>query len=721
MINSLAKIVFAHSHTMFLTIIKRLYYKLPLSPGARYRIGLYKKSLLRIFSRSVMGGAVDQPLPPAPTVYPTQTDTYVAGQSQKPRWQQVAKDGKRDYVFFGVIDWHFRHQRPQQLAQSIAQKGHRVFYVSVNFIDADKPGFQIEQLHDSLPLFQVFFNLPGPHSVYHGAPDSDTMQILREGQRALWQQCSIQWAVHVVQHPYWFGLASFVSPARLVYDCMDFHAGFSENGQSHESVERQLLKLADLTIVTSDFLVDFAQKAGAKKVALIRNAGEFDHFYQAYEAVPLRQKTPVIGYYGAIAEWFDPAIIETLSLKYPQARIDLIGDDTAKVKNRLSHCSNVYFHGEKPYSELPTWLASFDVCLIPFQINTLTLATNPVKVYEYLSAGKPVVGSKLPELAQFGELVYCAADTEEFVRCVGQALAETGPSAKDLQARRIAFARNQTWHQRAQSLLAVTEDEKLEPLTSVVVVSYNQWHLTERCLQSIADQSDSEALEVIVVDNASADETPQRLQAWQQENPNARTVVLNQDNLGFGPAVNQGLALSKGQYLIILNNDIIVGPGWARGLRRHLETDPQLGILCPVTNNIGNEAQVALYGSTPAEVFESARHYNLGKVGKLLPLTIAAFFCVMIPRHVYNRIGGLDEQFVPGFFEDDDYCLRIKELGLTIGCAEDVFVYHELSASFDKLSVARRQAVFERNKALYEQKWGTWKPHVYRAESLNRE
>jgi GT2 family glycosyltransferase len=177
--------------------------------------------------------------------------------------------------------------------------------------------------------------------------------------------------------------------------------------------------------------------------------------------------------------------------------------------------------------------------------------------------------------------------------------------------------------------------------------------------------------------------------------------------------------MAQGDYLVILNNDIIVGPGWLRGMRRHLEVNPQLGILCPVTNNIGNEAQVALRGSSPAEVFESARHYTLGRAGKLLPLTIAAFFCVMMPRRVYAAIGGLDEQFVPGFFEDDDYCLRVKELGLTIGCAEDVFVYHELSASFDKLSVTRRQAVFERNKALFEQKWGTWKPHVYRAESLH--
>ena len=702
---------------MLQSLIKRIYYKLPFSPGMRYRMGLYKRKLLRIWGRPMMSSANNQ----AKRIVQNQANTNrnLSAQGLPARWPLPSPSGKRDYVFFGVIDWHFRHQRPQQLAHSISSQGHRVFYVSVNFVDSDTAGFQVEQLHDSLPLYQVFFNLPGLHSVYAGSPDSDTLQRLREDQRALWQQCQIYRAVHVVQHPYWFDLASFVAPARLVYDCMDFHAGFSNNGESHESVELKLLKLADVTVVTSDFLVDFAQKAGAKKVALIRNAGEFDHFHRAAKVTDSARSKPVIGYYGAIAEWFNPDIIEALARKFPDARIELVGDDSAMVQSRLSRCSNVHFHGEKPYAELPQWLEKFDVCLIPFQISQLTLATNPVKVYEYLSAGKPVVGSKLPELAQFGDLVYCATDTDDFIRLVEQALAETEVTAKELRARRIEFARSQTWHHRAQALLAVTEDEKLEPLTSVVVVSYNQWHLTERCLQSIAEHSDTDALEIIVVDNASADETPQRLQSWQQKDPNRRKVVLNQDNLGFGPAVNQGLAMAQGDYLIILNNDIIVGPGWARGLRRHLEVDPQLGILCPVTNNIGNEAQVALDGRTPAEVFESARHYNLAKVGKLLPLTIAAFFCVMIPRHVYTKLGGLDEQFVPGFFEDDDYCLRIKALGLKIGCAEDVFVYHELSASFDKVGVSRRQAIFERNKALFEQKWGPWKPHVYRAESLH--
>ena len=145
-----------------------------------------------------------------------------------------------------------------------------------------------------------------------------------------------------------------------------------------------------------------------------------------------------------------------------------------------------------------------------------------------------------------------------------------------------------------------------------------------------------------------------------------------------------------------LNNDTIVGAGWTRGLRRHFEADPGLGLICPVTNNIGNEAQVALPGRNPQEVFISARRYNFQRSGRLLPLPNVAFFCVMMPRRVYEAVGPMDEQFVPGFFEDDDYCLRVRDKGWTIGCAEDVFVYHELSASFDAEGAAFREDLLGR-------------------------
>jgi GT2 family glycosyltransferase len=85
-----------------------------------------------------------------------------------------------------------------------------------------------------------------------------------------------------------------------------------------------------------------------------------------------------------------------------------------------------------------------------------------------------------------------------------------------------------------------------------------------------------------------------------------------------------------------------------------------------------------------------------------------------MPRSTWERVGPLDEAFGIGFFEDDDYCRRVEAAGLRVACADDVFVHHHLSASFDALKAERKRELFERNKAIYEAKWGPWVPHAYR-------
>jgi GT2 family glycosyltransferase len=79
-------------------------------------------------------------------------------------------------------------------------------------------------------------------------------------------------------------------------------------------------------------------------------------------------------------------------------------------------------------------------------------------------------------------------------------------------------------------------------------------------------------------------------------------------------------------------------------------------------------------------------------------------------------VGPLDEAYGLGYFEDDDYCRRTEQAGLGIACAEDVFIHHHLSATFDRMDRAGRQALFAKNKAIYETKWGSWTPHRGRRE-----
>jgi GT2 family glycosyltransferase len=215
------------------------------------------------------------------------------------------------------------------------------------------------------------------------------------------------------------------------------------------------------------------------------------------------------------------------------------------------------------------------------------------------------------------------------------------------------------------------------------------------------------------VDNGSGDGTQDYLRGLEPEHPEIK-VILSETNLGFAAGNNLGLAVATGDYLVLLNNDTIATDGWAFTLMRHLQRDPQIGIIGPVTDNIGNEARIELQYSDPGQMHEAARRFTLARIGGTFAMRTLAFFCVMLPRRTYERCGPICTDYGMGFFEDDDYFRRIEKEGWTIRCAEDVFIHHHLSASFSKLSQAERDRLFEANRAIYEKKWGPWVPHRYR-------
>ncbi len=619
---------------------------------------------------------------------------------------------KPDCIFWGVIDWHFRFQRPQHLAKGLAAKGHRVFYISPQFANNPYRPFVVERLDVHGEVHQVRLGVSPPPRIYDGEPADAQARATREALRHLLGAADVRRAVSVVQHPGWRQLAYQVPDSRIVYDCMDHHHGFSQAAESLGPSERDLVRTADLVVGSSSWLYDRLSARNPNTV-LVRNACEPGHFAEAPGKVHIASKgRKTIGYYGAIAEWFDAELVYEVARAFPDCRILLVRADTAGVVSSLSDCPNVESHGEVPYDELPAYLHGMDVCLIPFQLIELTHATNPVKIYEYLAAGKPVVTTDLPELRhpEMQPLIYRARNQGEFLSGVRSALAEA-PDAP-VRRKRRAFALSQTWDQRVEKLEDAVE-ALTDPLVSVIVVTWNNLEVTRACIESLFEWSDYENFELIVVDNASADETPEYLRTLEAERENVR-VILNDENRGFAPANNQGLEIARGDYLVLLNNDTKVTPGWLRTLAGHLRRRPGIGALGPVTNNIGNEARVVTEYETDEELLAEARRRSQRHAGKVFDIPVAAFFCVAFPREVYEQVGPLDENYEVGFFEDDDYCQRIRQLGKRVCCAEDVFIHHELSASFSKVSDAERREVFERNRAYYESKWGEWTRHRYR-------
>jgi GT2 family glycosyltransferase len=621
--------------------------------------------------------------------------------------------GKPDYFVFSVIDWHFRHQRPQQLALQIAETGRRVFYISVDFVDHAEPGFAVESLDSSGRLFNLHLHLKGAPSVYGKPPTAAQMSHLSLSMGRLLEWTQSTSVVSLIQHSFWSELAAQMPNSRLVYDCMDHHEGFG--GVSDEMIahERALLAAADLTVTTSLWLDNEVGSKTSRHV-LIRNATEFEHFAKAPTGDIYKdpQGRRIIGYYGAIAEWFDVDLVGKVAQAFPDCSIVLIGADTVGAQRKLSAFTNVKFLGEIPYKQLPAYAHAFDVCLLPFKVIPLTLATNPVKAYEYLSMGKPVVSTDLPEVREMGSVCTVATEASDFVAQIKKSLDNPGTPET-----RQDFAQEQTWAHRAQALIAASEDTSQDPLVSIVVVTYNNLDLTKQCLASLDAYSDYANMEIIVVDNASSDGSQAWLTEWAKEAPN-RKLVLNEDNRGFAAGNNQGLALATGEYLVMLNNDTHVTPGWVRTMVNHMRRNESIGLLGPVTNNIGNEARIEIFYDDMAQMLQRSASYTHVHVGQLLPLRTAAFFCVMLRREVFEKIGPLDEAFGRGFFEDDDYCRRIEQAGLSVYCAEDVFIHHHLSASFNKLRSSERQALFEQNKVTYEAKWGPWIPHQFRPPAI---
>lgn len=683
----------AHDPKNFAQALRVLYHRMPLPVLARNVIGrTFRMALagMRNPLRRHLRGRAPARLP-----------------SVRPAVQQGAVP---DYIVWGVIDWHFRHQRPQHLARALAASGRRVFYVSACLDDDARAGFSAEALDSDGRLFQVRLFVPGAPAIYASAPGAGMVSQLRAGIGRVLEWADCGQVISLVQHPFWHEIARVLPNSRLVYDCMDHHAGFGNNGPDILSLERALVRDAELTIVSSVPL-DRRWAAHARRRALIRNAADFA-FFSCPPASCYHdpQGRPVIGYYGAIAEWFDQGLVAAVAGRFPRCSILLIGTDTVNAGTTLCEHPNITFIGEVPYVRLPYFLHGFDVCLLPFRINSLTLATNPVKVYEFLSAGKPVVSVDLPEMHQFGELVRVAAGTEAFLSGIARVL-DHPTSADDLAARQ-AFAGTQAWPQRAAALIAHCENAACDSPASVIVVTYNNLQLTRACLASMEVHGDDEPVEVIVVDNGSTDGTCGFLKSWAAAAANRR-VVLNPDNRGFAAAANQGLAAAAGEYLVLLNNDTQVTPGWLRTLKNHLRRDRGLGLIGPVTNSIGNEAKVDLVYDSMDDMLLSAARFTRRHIGEVFMLRTLAFFCVMMPRGTYEQVGPLDEAYGRGYFEDDDYCRRVEQAGLRIACARDVFVHHQLSASFNQLRSRERQALFARNKAIYEARWGEWIPHTY--------
>lgn len=249
-------------------------------------------------------------------------------------------------------------------------------------------------------------------------------------------------------------VAKYLGEDLLIYYCVDEYTAFTDSIKGLGQLEEALFREADLVIVSSQPLME-AKRQFNKNTFLIPHGVDVHHFRRALDPeIELPDDIahiphPIIGFHGLLADWIDYELIQRLAERFAAGSIVLIGNitqDAIREIEPLRRFANIFFLGRKPYAQLPAYCKAFDVAINPFKINTLTVAANPLKVREFLAAGKCVVSTNIP--AVYG-LPYCytANDSEEFVTRVASILSNT-PKAEDVSA----SVENEDWASRVEDL-----------------------------------------------------------------------------------------------------------------------------------------------------------------------------------------------------------------------------------------------------------------------------
>jgi glycosyltransferase involved in cell wall biosynthesis len=257
--------------------------------------------------------------------------------------------------------------------------------------------------------------------------------------------------------PYAVDFLKAVPDATRVYYCVDDFLDYPGVNQADWArMEAELLDCIDGLVVTARTLA--RKRTNDCPLLHLPHGVDFEHFQVAPAAAPVPElealPRPMVGFFGLISSWVDQEVIADLSAHFPEVSFVLLGRSEVGLE-RLAGRRNVHCLGFVPYAELPRYARYFDVGLIPFVLNRLTRAVNPVKLMEYLALGLPVLATRLPELEAIKGPIRLAETRDEFRAGLREVLARCGPQTR-AEARDVA--RRNTWDRRVEQLSEFLEN-----------------------------------------------------------------------------------------------------------------------------------------------------------------------------------------------------------------------------------------------------------------------
>ncbi len=358
-----------------------------------------------------------------------------------------------DVVVLSHLRWNFVYQRPQHLLSRCARQ-HRVFFVEEP-IATDGP----IRMDVTTPRPGVWVAVP---RLPEGTSPREAEMIQRHLLDDLLAERRVRSFVLWYYTPMAMAFSRHLDPLATVYDCMNELSAFAGAPPEMQEREQALLARADLVFTGGQTLYE-AKRDQHPHVFAFPSSVDVPHFARARQTMrdPADQCAiphPRLGFFGVIDERMDLELLAGIAQARPAWQLVLIGPVVKVNPAILPQAPNIHYLGRKEYDDLPSYLAGWDVALLPFAINASTRFISPTKTPEYLAAGKPVVSTPIRDVVQpYGVrgLVHIAGTTPEFVAAVERALSED--AAARIQ-RADAFLAQESWDSTWERMHRLIED-----------------------------------------------------------------------------------------------------------------------------------------------------------------------------------------------------------------------------------------------------------------------
>ncbi|MEN6461045.1 MAG: glycosyltransferase [Syntrophomonas sp.] len=335
-------------------------------------------------------------------------------------------------VYPPTVDYDFLAQRPQQLMKCFSEMQIPSYFINRPLSDSSK----------GIKLLNPYFYLVN---------GSDISNFVNKQKPVVY--------FHLPQQ---INLIQKYNPSLVVFDSVDEP---SEEFASWRHFYYQAVEQADIVLASSDKLYQMASAINPDTY-LITNGCDYKYFSQAVAknlAIPEEIKNiprPIIGFIGAVASWCNFNLIKKVAEQFPQYSVVMIGP-LYNIKN-VPQSENLYWLGNKSYDQLASYAQEFSVGIIPFRKSSMIESVNPIKMWEYLAAGLPVVATDIPEAKKYPGIVISSENDEQFLEGIRCSIRE---DSQEKQVQRLNLARHNSWEAKARQVADIIEQTlaKKEP------------------------------------------------------------------------------------------------------------------------------------------------------------------------------------------------------------------------------------------------------------------